>query len=105
MQKKAALLSERKKFEYYTGLQKKKKKLHERKIKSIQFHIFGVDESESEVRIEPLRHRKIFEIFDRVTWTDAIIETSPQHPIKNFQDFSKTHIDSKNSEKMHGHLW
>ena len=59
------------------------------------FRIFGVY----------MRERKIFEIFDRMTRTDAIIKTLPQHPIKNFKDLSKMHIDSKNSEKIHGYLW
>ena len=35
----------------------------------------------------------------------VVIETPPLHPIKNFKDFSETHIDSKNSKKIHGYLW
>ena len=33
------------------------------------------------------------------------IEMSPRHPIDTFNDFSGTQIKSKNSEKIHGHLW
>ena len=34
-----------------------------------------------------------------------VIKTTSHHPIEHFKDFSFTHIDSKNSEKIHGHLW
>ena len=32
-------------------------------------------------------------------------KTSLQHLIESFKDFSETQIDSKNSGKIHGHLW
>ena len=34
----------------------------------------------------------------------VVIETSLLHPTKNFKDFSETHVDSENSEKMHGYV-
>ena len=34
-----------------------------------------------------------------------VIEALPCHPIEIFKDFSETHIEFENSEKIHGHLW
>ena len=31
-----------------------------------------------------------------------VIETSPQHPIEKFKDFSGMQNDAKNFEKIHG---
>ena len=59
-------------------------------------HVFGFAEFESVARILSSGHN---------FFLTEIIKTPLRHPIENFKDFSGTRIDSKNSEKMHGHLW
>ena len=74
----------RKKPSYYR-ITKKKKKKYERQIEPIQFHIFEVAESESEVRIEPLGRN--FFLTSKICFAAFI--------------FFQAQFCSKNSEKIH----
>ena len=59
--------------------------MHERKTEPIQFHMFGVAESESEVRIEPLGHN--FFLTSKTCFATFI--------------FFQAQFCSKKSEKIH----
>ena len=52
-----------------------------------------------------MHFRKIFDDLRYFGKGVKVIEALPCHPIENFKDFSETHIDYGNSEKIHGHLW